>query len=523
MAGTLEDLITKQTQLLEKYDYAFFLLEKKSGDYSEQIRHATEDSIKLLKAEIVDLDVEATITTLRDEALKLQNAIKKTAEEIDFDAIILSLDEKLKIAITALEKQLSDMDVDTILLQIKEDTDNAIVQIKAQAQKVLMVEFQHTLPREMKSDTSYEFSIVGGNADATYKLNTQSIFSVSKTTNIKANEIITIKSPVVKDKTINYEIAIIEVVAGVETSKIVDVEVAHRVVVGQVLFDSVGTSSFIVPLGVTSICAVAVGGGGGGKYNWSGSAGNGGALAYANNIPVSAGEVITVVVGGGGVGYQSGSNGGDSLLKRANGTVLFTAEGSKDSYTPAKPISGSVVAYGGQGGIGGDNGSRQYGGGGGAGGYGTTTDGSDAKGGNGGYGTKATAGQKGGGGGGGGYSSSTYAFGGGGGVGLEGIGQNGAGGDLNNGNDWYADGRYGGKGGSNGDNGADNSNSSQNINGRTYYHGCGGRFGGGGGGGGTSVSANSNFCAGGQGGVRIIWGENRSFPNNAQNVTVVGA
>jgi hypothetical protein len=521
MAGSLEDLIAKQTQLLEKYDYAFFLLEKKSGDFSEQLKLATEDSIKLLKAEIVDLDVEATITALRAESTKLQGEMRQTASEIDIESILASMDEKITTATTQLEQEIANMDVDAILLQIKTDTDSAIALIKAQTYKVMMVDFQHSLPTRLESETSYKFSIVGGNPLATYKLNTQSIFTVSKITNIKAGDEITIRTPLVEDVVMNYEIAIIEVVGAVETSKIVNLEVGHINKNGQTLFETVGTNSFIVPSGVTSICAVAVGGGGGGTTTWSNNAGSGGALAYANNIPVSAGEVITVIVGNGGAGHTSSPNEGqNTFLKRANGTILFTAEGGKNSSAVAKPISGSVVCYGGQGGIGGINGSKSYGGGGGAGGYGFTTDGSDAKGGNGSYGTKATAGVNGGGGGGGGYDSSTYAFGGGGGVGLKGIGTSGQGGDLNNGNSFYSDGRYRGKGGSGGDDGADNTNGSQNINGRTYYHGCGGRFGGGGAGSGTSVSSNSNFCAGGQGGVRIIWGAGRSFPHNAQDVSI---
>jgi len=69
--------------------------------------------------------------------------------------------------------------------------------------------------------------------------------------------------------------------------------------------------------------------------------------------------------------------------------------------------------------------------------------------------------------------------------------------------------------------GADNTNSSQTSKKQnitvtdgtqyTIYHGTGGKYGGGGAGGGTSVSANGNFCYGGQGGVRIIWGGNRTF------------
>lgn len=518
MSQTLTDLIAQTTKLLERYDYAFNFLEKKAGDYDQLLKIETDKALKLLRAEIVDLDIEATILKLRNEAEVLQGDIKKEIEAFDINALAKEMEDKLTKVTLSLEEKFKVLDIEGVLSQIKKDTDEAIAKIKAATLKVQMVSFQHTLPSKLKSNTKYDFTILGGNPNATYEIDTQSIFAISKVKNIKAKETISITTPLV-EKTITYEIAIVEVVGDVEITKIINLEVGSVERNGQLLFDNVGTHSFMVPEGVSSICAVAVGGGAGGGYTWANSAGNGGALAYANNIPVTAGEILTIVVGAGGA---QNSVGNDSLLKRANSQLIFTAQGGQQSNTGSKPISGSITCYGGQGGIGGDSGNRQYGGGGGAGGYGVVVDGSDAKGGNGSYGTKATAGQKGGGGGGGGgYNSSTYAFGGGGGVGLFGISVSGNGGDLNNGNDFYKDGRYGGKGGSDGDNGADNSNTTQIINGRTYYHGCGGRFGGGGAGGGTSVSNNDSFCRGGQGGVRIIWGENRSFPNNAKDVLEV--
>lgn len=63
------------------------------------------------------------------------------------------------------------------------------------------------------------------------------------------------------------------------------------VIFGQQLFTASGT--FIVPVGVTLICAVTIGAGGTAINDQSGG---GGALAYANDIPVTPGETLGVIV-----------------------------------------------------------------------------------------------------------------------------------------------------------------------------------------------------------------------------------
>lgn len=302
-------------------------------------------------------------------------------------------------------------------------------------------------------------------------------------------------------------------------------------------------NTFTVPTDVTKIHVVLVGGGGAGGPSWSQSAGSGGGLAYKNNISVTPGETYTLRVGNGG---WNTNNGYDTELRTSTGTVIFKAAGGKYNGTTvsntydqgfSKPVAGTLTPDNisvGKGGLCSQNG---YGGGGGAGGY-------TGNGGNGTYGNTlsnvgAGSGSKdgtgGGGGGGGGYGSSTYGFGGGGGVGLFGEGSSGLGGNQDNGNSFYSDGRYGGKGGSGGENGADNSNSSQSIGyfgstsntdasmntatgsgqgtgSRTMYSGVGGMMGGGGAGSGTSLTGNAYFCSGGPGGARVIWGYGRSFP-----------
>ena len=317
------------------------------------------------------------------------------------------------------------------------------------------------------------------------------------------------------------------------------------------------TTTFTVPVGVTSMSAVCVGGGGGGSSSWASSAGAGAALAWANSITVTPGEVITVEVGNGGAALNHGS---DTKLKRADGSVIFGAEGGKyGAYTPshghAQPISGSVTPGNSASGRGGLTSASAYGGGGGAGGY-------SGNGGNGIYGGNGTNsntnnsvnpnanGTGGAASGGMGYPSSTYGFGGGGGVGLYGEGPSGSqppAAQLVN--SFQNDMRHAGRPGSGGEAGVNNHNNANtqagpnsNISEGYGYFGDwnnttksfaamsedgtvkstgtattptqrGGHFGGGGGGGGTSVSQHAGACTGGMGGARVLWGVNRSFPS----------
>ena len=310
------------------------------------------------------------------------------------------------------------------------------------------------------------------------------------------------------------------------------------------------TTSFVVPDSVTLISAVCVGGGGGGHPSWANAAGAGGALAWANDIPVTPGETLTLEIGNGGA---VGNNGGNTNLKRG-GTLIFGAEGGRYSGTSigtiAEPLTGTVTPGNNSSGRGGLTSQNGYGGGGGAGGY-------SGNGGNGAYGTTYNTGntfnQTGGGtggaaGGGNGYGSSTYGFGGGGGVGLYGEGPSGP--QLTNyQNNHSNDMVHSGRPGSGGEAGSRNHNSSgaphgtttANSDGYGYFGDWdnatksfpnmstdgtvqstgtkttvtqqGGHFGGGAGGGGTSNTNHSGGYTGGMGGARIIWGAGRSFPS----------
>lgn len=194
------------------------------------------------------------------------------------------------------------------------------------------------------------------------------------------------------------------------------------------------SQTFIVPANVKNICVVAVGAGGQGganvsfgwpaAYIWGGS-GGGGALCWANELPVEPGDTITVNIG------TLGSQVDTTIVH--NGIVLVRAaagrNGTDATYTPSAAgkagmggnfsVHSSIKKFGGGKGGNGSDGSFDFaatsarGGGAGAGGY--SGSGGSAQGGK-------YQGFTGAGGGGGGGCSSP-----GGGVGLTGQGANGAG------------------------------------------------------------------------------------------------
>jgi len=266
--------------------------------------------------------------------------------------------------------------------------------------------------------------------------------------------------------------------------------------VGEIIISNFGSNTWVAPSGVTSVSVVAVGGGGGATSVGAG----GGGLGWKNNITVVPGQSYTIVVGAGGSPGVPNTAGGNST---AFGVTAYGASGAN----PQGHGQGSQVSYyangGGYGGAdGGGNGGRGFGGyaayyadawptgsgGGGAGGYS----------GNGGTGINGS----------GGYSGQ-----GGGGVGIFGEGSNGIGGQGHNGSNWVNNGgsdtnAMGSGGGGGGGAGGvhqyetmPTGGSGGGSGGQTY----GGQYGGGGGGGVSST--------GGTGVVRIIWGENRSFPS----------
>ena len=321
-----------------------------------------------------------------------------------------------------------------------------------------------------------------------------------------------------------------------------------------------GTYSWTCPDGVTSVCAVCVGAGGDGGSNKHGDGGGG--LGWKNNISVTPGQSYTVVVG------NKNTGGGDSYFLDYN---LVRGGGGGTGSASAGGSAGTGGTFAGDGGGNGGNGGSQNqstggsGGGGGAGGY-------SGNGGNGGTGISfgASSGNPGNGGAGGGGAGASWEGGAGGGVGLLGEGTDGAGAGTYDGQGSQSYGHCGkggsggapqtfaafpglgpgsGGGGGNGIAGSNGAvrliwgtgrafpatNTTDQFETATIGHGGGGSGGasfgtgvgissimggglhGGGSGGASNQTANggvSDGVPGSDGGVRIIWGYNRSYPQN---------
>jgi hypothetical protein len=304
--------------------------------------------------------------------------------------------------------------------------------------------------------------------------------------------------------------------------------------VGQQIFTTPGSSTWVAPPGVTSVSVVCVGGGGasGNGANYFGAGGAGGGLAYKNNITVVPGTPYTVTVGAGGVGYsgsgvagsRSASNGGTSTFINTSATGGQHGGGYGTITSSGQPVGGAPSGTydgGGTGGrceggysnpIGETNLSSS--GGGGAGGY----SGAGGKGAGslvaGAAPVNATAGAGGGGGGGGSRAvavGTSYGGAGGGGVGLYGEGSNGAAGlnDFTTAATSQVNVNVAGGSGSRYGRGNLGPSSSTDAIG-----GSGGLYGGGAGSCHGNVTIESGG-AGANGAVRIIWGPGRSFPSNA--------
>ena len=227
--------------------------------------------------------------------------------------------------------------------------------------------------------------------------------------------------------------------------------VAEQFPTGGHLYDAAGSHTWVCPNGPTTVSVVVIGAGGS-----NGSAG--GALAYKNDIPVTAGASYDVVI----AAY------GDRTYFSATGVVSAAQSDNK---------TGDGGGNGGAGNVGG-GGAGGYSGAGGRSNGETNSAGTDG------------AGGAGGGAGGNYYYPSWWAGAGGGGVGVYGEGDNGAG----------RSGGTGGGGGSGGENGG-------NVTG-SYVAGNGGGYGGAGG------QGLGGSGSGHLGAVRIIWGEDtRTFPS----------
>tara|TARA_B100000965_G_scaffold205259_1_gene171370 strand:- start:557 stop:2200 length:1644 start_codon:yes stop_codon:yes gene_type:complete len=306
------------------------------------------------------------------------------------------------------------------------------------------------------------------------------------------------------------------------------------------------TYSWSVPNGITSISVVCVGGGGAGETNHDGAGAGGGGLAYKNNITVTGGETVTVVVGGGGFATswgQTNPNNGSSSYITVGGTNYAVANGGQGAegssgngwYSNSGSFPNTNSDGGGAGGSGIHyGGSRMSGGG--AGGYNGGGDSGSGRAGNTPYwGVNPEPGQNGGGG--GGHSAnggSSYYSNGGGGTGVYGQGTNGTagatGGSPSNEYHWCGGGgstayNTGLRGYANQSNqstyacGTDLGNGYDRQS-QSNQHGQGGGTtpdGGFPGGGAGGANSGSPAGRGGNGMVRIIWGavsgSARAFPS----------
>jgi len=136
-----------------------------------------------------------------------------------------------------------------------------------------------------------------------------------------------------------------------------------------------GSYSFVVPTGVTTLSAAAIGGGGGayGAIGTAGAGAGGGAFRYVNNISVTPGATVAVTVGAAGTSGLSTTNGGASSF---GSSVVANGGGASTGGSTAYGAGGTGgTGSGGDGGRGGDSGGSYGagvtggGGGGGAGGF----------------------------------------------------------------------------------------------------------------------------------------------------------
>ena len=114
-----------------------------------------------------------------------------------------------------------------------------------------------------------------------------------------------------------------------------------------VLFTNVGTTTWTVPAGVTSVWVLVVGGGGSGGSSWTfwnettgaiyitaGGGGGGGGVIEKTTYSVTPGTPISITVGAGGSGYGGSTSGGNSQF----GTLIAYGGGANgNSFTNAPP------------------------------------------------------------------------------------------------------------------------------------------------------------------------------------------
>ncbi|MEP7108436.1 MAG: carboxypeptidase-like regulatory domain-containing protein [Ferruginibacter sp.] len=113
-----------------------------------------------------------------------------------------------------------------------------------------------------------------------------------------------------------------------------------------VTYSTPGTTTWICPVGVTSVTLKLWGGGGGGDlYQSAFASGGGGAFLQTTSIPVQGGATYNIIVGGGGIpngGASSfGSVGSNPIVSVAGGTLITGAPASSGNYVEASYPGGN--------------------------------------------------------------------------------------------------------------------------------------------------------------------------------------
>lgn len=120
---------------------------------------------------------------------------------------------------------------------------------------------------------------------------------------------------------------------GSDSRKVTLAEVQGLEAQGQVLYLSnnplaARSYNWVVPAGVRSVSICTIGGGGaGGAGYWNAGGGGGGGIRWANNVPVTPGETLTVRVGGGGEGENANAN-TDATTNAKSGFDSWVARGA---------------------------------------------------------------------------------------------------------------------------------------------------------------------------------------------------
>jgi hypothetical protein len=159
----------------------------------------------------------------------------------------------------------------------------------------------------------------------------------------------------------------------IAAAAVVGLSIASAASAGSIAFTTAGSSSFVIPVGVTSISVIAIGGGGGGA---NGHQGGGGAGYLTGGVfGVTPGEILSIVVGAGGngaatadfsnniVGLSAGgaSKFGQYLTANGGGVVSGINQGGHNGSSGGGGACNSGP-LGGAGGSGGSNGGSCTGG-----------------------------------------------------------------------------------------------------------------------------------------------------------------